>query len=267
MQFDHPKKVCRHLLLQSMVPILAVGFSISAQAEEPAPEYTLSYNAGAVTDYRVRGITQTARKPAAQAGVDFAHKSGIYLGTFVSNVNWVKDFNGASKGSYELDLYGGFKGALNKDISYDIGVINYRYPGNNSGSSGTLGAGLFSKADTVEVYGALTYSLFTFKYNRSVGDFLGNLDSSGSQYVDLSAAFDLTEGFTLTPHVGRQLVRNGATPLNYTDVALTLSKDFGGGLTGSIAAMGNNANKSAYTDFNGKILSNSTVLVGVKYTF
>ena len=51
-------------------------------------------------------------------------------------------------------------------------------------------SGTFANASTVEVYGALTYKIVTFKYNRSTGNFLGNLDSSGSQYFDLSAAFD-----------------------------------------------------------------------------
>ena len=178
--------------------LLASTTASMAQTKAPEPDYTLSYNVGVVTDYRFRGITQTNYGGAIQGGVDFAHKSGFYLGAWASNVNWVKQFNGASTGDFELDLYGGFKGEIMKDLSFDVGLITYQYPGNNSGATGTPGAGGFSNANTNEVYGALTFKMFTLKYNQSMGDFLGNLNSSGSRYWDLSANFDLGSGFTLT---------------------------------------------------------------------
>ena len=241
-----------------------------AQATAPEPDYTLSYNAAVVSEYRVRGIAQTAFKPALQAGVDFAHKSGFYLGAFGSNVSWIKDFNGATKGGLEIDLYGGFKGAITKDIGFDVGVITYQYPGNNSGAAGTPGAGQFANANTTEIYGALSYSVFNLKYSRSTGNFLGNLNSSGSQYLDMNANFDLGNGFTLTPHVGRQTIPNqgtGGNIANYTDYSLAVAKDMGNGLIISAAAIGTDASKTFYTDLNGKFLGRSTVVVGLKYNF
>ncbi len=244
-----------------------------AQTKAPEPDYTLSYNVAAVTDYRFRGISQTTLKPALQLGVDFAHKSGFYLGAFGSNVKWVKDFNGASKGSYEVDLYGGYKGNITKDLGFDVGVITYIYPGNNSGAAGTVGAGAYSNANTTEVYGALTYNVVTFKYNRSTGNYLGFLRSSGSQYFDLSANFDLGSGFTLTPHVGVQKIPNqgaGGNQGNYTDYALTLAKDFGNGFSGTAAVIGTNTKSGAgtfYRDNTGKDIGKSTLVVGVKYSF
>jgi uncharacterized protein (TIGR02001 family) len=245
-----------------------------AQTKAPEPDYTLAYNVGVVTDYRVRGIAQTAFKPALQAGIDFSHKSGLYLGTFASNVKWIKDFNGATKGSYEIDLYGGYKGAITPDVGFDVGVITYQYPGNNSGSAGTPGAGLYSNASTTEVYGAISYKMFNLKYNRSTGDFLGNLNSSGSQYIDLNANFDLGNGYTLTPHVGHQKIphQNFAgkfgNAADYSDYSLAIAKDLGNGLVVSAAAIGTNTDKPGfYTDLNGKNLGKSTVVVGLKYTF
>lgn len=245
-----------------------------AQAAAPTPDYTLAYNVGAVSDYRVRGIAQTANQPSLQGGVDFAHKSGVYLGIWgASNVKWIKDFNGASKGDYEVDLYGGYKGEIKPGLSYDVGLITYQYPGNDSGAAGTTGAGLFSNASTSEFYGAVTYSVVTLKYNQSMGDFLGNLNSNASRYWDLSANFDLGSGFTLTPHVGRQTIPNQnsasttGTAADYTDYALTLAKDFGNGLTGTAAYMSTDAKEDFYTDANGKFLGKSVFLVGVKYSF
>ncbi len=246
---------------------LALCTGAFAQTKAPEPDYTLGFNIGVTSDYRYRGIAQTAEKPALQGGVDFAHKSGFYLGAWASNVDWVKDFNLATKGSYELDLYGGFKGSIAEDLGFDVGAIHYRYPGNNSGATGTPGAGLFSNANTTEIYGALTYKIVTLKYSRSTGDFLGNLNSSGSGYLDLSANFDLGNGFTLTPHVGRQKVAN-LPAANYTDYALTLAKDFGNGFVLSVAATGTNTNRGGfYTDVNGRFLGKSALVVGAKYSF
>ena len=257
--------------LAASLALLATTASF-AQTKAPEPDYTLGYSVGAVTDYRVRGISQTSFKPALQLGVDFAHKSGFYLGAFGSNVDWVKQFNGATKGSYEIDVYGGFKGNITSDIGFDAGLITYTYPGNNSGKTGTPGAGLYSNANTTEAYLGLSYNIVTLKYSRSLGDFLGNLNSSGSQYLDLSANYDAGNGFTITPHLGRQLVAGPvvAGAGNYTDYSLTVAKDFGDGLTGTAALIGTNTKKGPgtfYRDFNGKDLGKSTLVVGVKYSF
>ena len=260
--------------IAASLAILATSASF-AQTKAPEPDYTVAYNVGVVTDYRFRGLSQTSLKPALQLGVDFAHKSGFYLGAFGSNVNWVKDLNLATKGSYELDLYGGFKGNITQDLGFDVGLITYIYPGNNSGALGTPGVGAYSNANTNEIYAGLTYNVFSFKYSRSMGDFLGNLRSGGSQYFDLSANFDLGNGFTLTPHIGRQTVPNqnfgGSTDgkaANYMDYALTLGKDFGSGLSGTAALIGTDTKRPGfYRDSKDKDLGKSTLVVGVKYTF
>ena len=253
--------------ITAAVLLVSVVNAVRAESPSPEPDHTLSFNVGAVSDYRVRGIAQTSFKPAIQGGADFAHKSGFYAGVWGSNVKWVKEFNLATKGSVEVDLYAGFKDAINTDMSFDVGAITYQYPGNNSGDASTPGAGLFANASTVEVYGALTYKIVTLKYNRSVSNFLGNIDSRGSQYLDLSAAFDLGKGFTLTPHVGHQTIPNQALPANYSDASLTLAKDFGNGLVVTGALIGTNAERSFYTDSNGHFLGRGTVQIGAKYTF
>jgi uncharacterized protein (TIGR02001 family) len=242
---------------------LLAGTSVLAQTKAPEPDFTLSYNVGATTDYRFRGIAQTSTNPALQGGVDFAHKSGLYLGTWASNISWIKDYVGATDGSLELDLYGGYKGEISKDFTYDLGLIAYTYPSNTAGNvSG------FANANTTEIYGALTYGLVTAKYSRSTGNFIANSNSSGSQYLELAANFDLGNGMTLTPHVGHQTIPNQTNDAgNYTDYSLTLTKDYGNGLAISVAAIGTNADKVFYTDTTGKFLGNSVLAVGVKYSF
>jgi uncharacterized protein (TIGR02001 family) len=215
----------------------------------------VSYNVGVVSDYRVRGIAQTSEKPALQAGIDYGFASGAYVGTWASNVSWLKDFSLATKGDYEVDVYGGYKGAFS-GVGYDVGLIAYTYPGNDTNPDAT----------TREAYVALSYGVVTFKYNRSLGNFVAWANSDGSEYYDLSAGFDLGNGYTLTPHVGAQKVANNSSA-DYSDYALTLSKDMGKGLSLSIAAMGNDAKEATYTDTNGKVISKSVVVVGAKYSF
>ena len=258
------------LKLAALIAGLFVASGAMAQTKAPEPDYTLGFNVGVVSDYRFRGMTQTNFGGALQGGADFAHKSGFYLGTWASNVSWVKQFNGAGNGDWELDLYGGFKGSIIDGLGFDVGFIGYMYPGNNSGAAGTPGAGLVTDANTTEFYGALTYSVVTLKYSQSMGTFLGFLNSTGSNYWDLSAAFDLGNGFTLTPHVGRQVVLGQAGNLgDYSDYSLTLSKDFGNGLSGYVAAYGTDANQTFYANTNGNtnFIGKGGAAIGVKYSF
>jgi hypothetical protein len=107
---------------------MALSGAAFAQTKAPEPDYTLSYNVGVVTDYRYRGISQSRLKPALQGGVDFAHKSGFYLGTWASTIKWIKDAGGDAP--VEIDVYGGYKGTAGS-FGYDVGVLTYQYPGHD----------------------------------------------------------------------------------------------------------------------------------------
>ncbi len=220
---------------------------------------TLAFNVGVVTDYRYRGISQSRLEPALQAGVDYTMASGFYVGAWASTIRWIKDSN-ATSGNVELDLYGGYKGEISKGLSYDVGVLRYEYVGNKLGRVAN-----YADANTTEVYGALTYGVFTAKYSHSLTNLFGNVNSKNSTYIDLSANFDLGNGLTLTPHLGRQEINN-VPGYSYTDYSLTLAKDLGKGLSVSLMAVGTDAKKSSYTlvnKYNGK----NALVAGIKYTF
>jgi uncharacterized protein (TIGR02001 family) len=112
----------------------------------------------------------------------------------------------------------------------------------------------------------LTYDVFTAKYSHAVSNLFGFADSKNSYYLDLSAAFDLGDGYSLTPHVGRQSVKNNSV-FSYNDYALTLGKDLGNGLSASAALIGTNADKALYVTPAGKFTGKSGLVVGLKYTF
>jgi uncharacterized protein (TIGR02001 family) len=248
-------------ITQKMVlAALAVSGAAFAQTKPPEPDYTLSYNVGVVSDYRYRGISQSRPKPALQGGIDFAHKSGFYLGTWASTIKWIKDA-GASKGSVELDLYGGYKGEVAKGLGFDVGYLRYQYINNKLGDVPG-----FANANTDELYGALTWGLFTAKYSHSLSNLFGNPDSKGSGYLDASASFDIGNGWSVAPHIGHQKVKNNSAA-SYTDYSLTLGKDFGNGFSASAAVVGTDAEKAVYVTPAGKFTGRTGLVVGVKYSF
>jgi len=218
----------------------------------------MAYNIGATTDYRYRGISQTRLKPALQGGLDYTN-GAFYAGAWASQIKWIKDFGGDA--SVEIDLYGGVKGEVTKDLTYDVGVLTYQYPSNKLKPIGG------ANANTTEVYGALTYGPGTLKYSYALTDTFGNFDSKGSYYLDFSATFDVG-GISVVPHVGYQKISGPYSgPGSYTDYSLTVSKDFSGVVV-SGALVGTDADKTFYSSpVNGKKLGKSGLVLSVKYNF
>jgi uncharacterized protein (TIGR02001 family) len=225
-------------VLASLMPSIAV-------ADDPS----WAFNVGAVSDYRYRGISQTRLQPALQGGVDLG-LGPFYVGTWASTIKWIKDAGGSA--DVELDLYGGYKGEITKDLTYDVGVLGYLYPGHD----------LAVSPNTTEVYGALTFGPVTAKYSHSVSNLFGFADSKGSGYIDLSGSFEITDGWMIAPHVGHQTVENTGAA-SYTDASLTLSKDFKG-LVVSLGVV--DARTGAYFGA-GKDLGKRGAVLGVKYNF
>lgn len=263
MKFD----VKKTMILAALTLAASSSFAqTAAPAEAPAaaPENTLAFNASLASEYRYRGISQSRFQPAVQGGVDFTHTSGFYVGAWASTIKWIKDGGTIAgvnaKGPVELDLYGGYRGEVVKDVAYDVGYLRYEYVGNSySKVSGV-------NANTDEIYGALTYSVVTAKYSHSVSDLFGTPNSKNSGYLDVSATFDLGNGLSLVPHIGRQLVKNNGL-YSYTDYALTLNKDLGNGFVVSGAVLGTDAKSGAYVSPSNKNLGRDGVVLSVKYNF
>jgi uncharacterized protein (TIGR02001 family) len=223
-------------------------------AEQPAP---LTFNIGATTDYRYRGISQSRLKPALQGGVDYT-LAGFYVGAWASTIQWLKD--AGARSPLELDLYGGYKGEITKDLTYDVGVLRYQYPRYRSVAA-------IVSPHTLELYGALTYSVATLKYSHSTTNVFGIPDSKGSGYLDLTATFDVGGGFSVVPHVGHQRVTGAfSKAASYTDFSVGVSKDFSGAVV-ALALVGTNADKNFYVSPSGKALGKTGATLGVKYTF
>lgn len=230
--------------------------SVSAFAEDAAPAspHTFSSNVALTSNYVFRGMTQTFGKPAIQGGFDYSHASGVYVGTWASSVSPTQYNNGAGM---EWDIYGGFKKSFG-DFTGDLGVLAYVYPG----AKIVAADGATTKYDTTEIYGALSYKMFTLKYSHAVSNkFFGLPDADGSGYVDLSANFDLGSDFTLVTHLGHQNIHH-YSDLNYSDYKIGITKLYNG-FTFGLALTGTNADSNLYTisDGSGKTKDISKTVV------
>jgi len=189
-------------LLRSSILCAAVALPVAASAQSTAaePDYTFGGNLTIGSDYRFRGFTQTDYQPTIQGGIDFAHKSGFYIGNWNSNVSSTL-YNGAP---IEMDFYGGWKTSY-EGFGFDVGVIYYYYPGTGEYNPDF-------KAKNFEAYVGGSWGPVSLKYYYSFTDFFGlngpGVDTKGSQYLDLSGTFDVGSGFGVVAHAGYQKVKN-----------------------------------------------------------
>ena len=242
-----------------VLALLATSSAAFAQTAPAAPEVT--YNVGVVSQYRYRGLAQTTGDAALQGGLDYANASGFYAGAWGSTIKWIKDAGSDAKGPVELDMYAGYKLEA-AGLTYDVGYLRYEYVNNTYSKTGG------SNANTDEVYGAVTAGPATLKYSYAFSNLFGFNDSKGSTYWDLSATFDLGNGYSLVPHAGRQTVANN-TAYSYTDIALTLNKDLGNGLSASVSSISTSGSgKPAFESIVSKYdTAKNALVVGVKYAF
>lgn len=185
-----------------------------ALAEDP---WSFSANIGVVSNYMWRGVTQTGDQAAVQGGLDVAHESGFYAGTWASNIDWdeggaeevtgtvavdpttasgfAEDADGnllvtgmtsgadSASPNYELDLYLGFGGNITDDFSYDINTIYYAYPDGRD-------------SDFWEIGGSATWKWFTLGLAYTIsGENDGGLFDDGDIYYFGGAEFALPYDF------------------------------------------------------------------------
>lgn len=249
----------RNTLAALALVALAAPAHAADSAAADAPEYTLTANVTLASQYRYRGLMQTNNKPAIQGGFDFTHASGLYLGNWNSSVSWLNDGNSDVSAPVEMDFYGGYKGNLAPDVPFDLGVLQYYYPGDYPSG--------YTSPDTTELYAGVGYGPVMFKYSVAMTNLFGFADSKYSQYFDLSGNFDTGFwGLTVNAHVGRQTVRN-LTDGAYTDWKLGLTKDLGQVLAISVAYIDTNADRAVYTNSRGRYMGRATGLLSLTKTF
>jgi uncharacterized protein (TIGR02001 family) len=184
----------------------------------------LTGNLGLTSDYRFRGISQSQNAPAVQGGIDYAHKSGFYVGNWNSSVSSEVYTNGAG---LESDLYAGFKKDVYKGITIDVGSYNYFYP------RATTSAATGSNFDTYEAFAGVGYKdIIGVKYSQTLGNgYFGTVNAQGTTYMQADAKLPVPviKNLSAVAHIGRTNIANSSA-YDYNDVnagfVYSLPKDY-----------------------------------------
>ena len=277
----------KSLITRAVLGALAAPSFVFAAEAAPAPDLTVAYNVGLYSQYIFRGLTQTDRKPALQGGVDLTHSSGFYLGAWGSNIDWLRSSYGPTGtvndtyytkgGNLEVDLYGGFRTELGKSgVGIDVGVLQYWYPG-------TLRSG-WAKANTTELYGALSYGWLQAKLSGVVSEAAwgwgksstaAQEDARGTYYAELNATIpvgelvggDVLKGVTVLAHYARQDFQGNLNePASYNDWKLGLQKSFESGVNVGAYYTDTNADRASWT-YAGKNIGDATGTAYIQKTF
>lgn len=172
---------------------IAVYSMLSLVCATPAMA-DLSANLGVTSNFVFHGVSQTNGGPALQGGLDYTHSSGMYLGTWASNVDK------ANAKGVETDVYGGVSRKLG-DFNYNVGAVTRQFT--NS-----------AHKDFNEFYIGGGYKMLHTTY------VLGN----GYDYAEVVADGTLS-GVRVNVRVGTKMPDQGK---NIVDYGFSLGKGFAG---------------------------------------
>jgi uncharacterized protein (TIGR02001 family) len=210
-----------------LVLFAVIGFT-SAQAAEVL-DGNLTGNMSLASDYKFRGISLSQNGPAIQGGIDFNHKTGLYVGNWNSSMRGAPNMNNDdidNNSGVQSNLYAGWRKDVYKGIVIDLGTISYLYPNASAGGSKI-------NYSTNEVYAGVGYGPIAVKYSQTTSNYFGLNNSSGTQYYQADAKQGLgivnssLKDLSVVAHYGRTQVAN-QTGLNYNDMNIGLSYAFPG---------------------------------------
>lgn len=126
--------------------LIALAPAHAQNETDPPSAIELSSNVAIVSDYRFRGVSLSGGDPAIQGGIDLAHESGFYAGTWASSID---DGGTDLLGDVELDIYAGWSGEVSDGLTLDAGLLYYIYPTEDLGFD----------TDYFEPYASLAFTL------------------------------------------------------------------------------------------------------------
>ena len=179
-----------------MAATLLVGTAFAAtpalaQDDDAGSGVSVSGNVAVVSDYRFRGVSLSGGDFALQGGIDAAHDSGFYVGTWGSSIA-----GGTPYGELELDVYGGWTGEVASGVTVDVGLLYYLYPtGDVAGADTDYFEPYASIATTIGPVGATVGVAYAWEQ-----DSLGGNDNL-YVYTDWSLGIPSTP-VSVTAHLG-----------------------------------------------------------------
>jgi len=196
-------KTTKYLIAFSVM--LASSSAFAWQSEDD--QHATSASVALGSDYVWRGYSQTDNEPALSGSFDYQHASGVYAGAWASNVDF--EINN-DQAHIEMDVYAGVAGEFSDtDISYDLGVLRYVYPGTDGGNWN-------------EIYASLSYSFFSLGVAHS--DDVYNSNDRGTYPMLAGINFETTFGYY---NYDRDVFGRG-NPDSAKDMNIGISKDLAG---------------------------------------
>jgi uncharacterized protein (TIGR02001 family) len=228
---------CAYASAEDAAPAADAAAPAAAAPAEPAPPFTLSFNIGLYSNYMFRGV-DTAEGTALQGGIDIAHSSGLFAGTWWSNIDpyWTGKGDGFSEGNHlETDWYAGYAHTFDNGFGVSLMGNYYYYPDNENSYTYLVGSTFSdgSNQDTFETSIALSYKWLTYTLYYIPTDYYGAAasgtkdgtdDTSGATYNELKLSYTLPGDFNLLARVGYQHTPNLAG--SQGDYQVGLSKNF-----------------------------------------
>lgn len=253
-------------LLRNLTLGAAVGATTLAIA--PAAQAGLTGNIGVFSKYVLRGITNVTENngTTVQGGFDWSHDSGVFLGYWGSNLDYVYSANGGTPTSttgFENDFYGGYAGKAGP-VSFSIGATQYYYvevdDSNLFEPFGTVGVGPVTLGvkylaqdgwwgNAGDMYWTLAYSTGLpkgFKFAATAGYYL--YEKSDNSELCGGDSFPPNCGITTTSSAFRHVDLTLSHPIGATGAEMLLTFVYGG-------------------ENRAEVEQDNTVVLGVKYGF
>lgn len=213
--------------IKLLAGIACLAAATPAFAQEAEGPVTVSGSVALVSDYRFRGVSQTDEEMAIQGGFTVGHESGLYVGTWGSNLAGWGTFGGSSM---ELDIYGGYATEIADGVTADVGLTWFMYPGGaDTTDFGELYAKISGDIGPASALVGVAYApkqeaLGRFYFSgadAAAGVFNDPGDKEDNLYLwtDLSAAVPETP-LTMKGHLGYSNGNSGLGP-NGTSIAPT----------------------------------------------
>ena len=215
----------------------APAATVAAAPAEPASPHSVTFNLGLYSEYMFRGVSQTDG-PALQGGIDYAHTSGFYAGTWWSNLDkeWTGHGDGFSGGNHlETDWYAGYAHTFENGFGLNFLGNYYYYPDREDSFRSAAFKG--DKQDSFEVSAALSYKWLTYTFYYMPTDYYGanrtdstltqikRGDTDGATYNELKFNYTLPIGdLNLLAKVGYQ--HTPGLQGSEGDLAIGLSRNF-----------------------------------------
>lgn len=186
----------RGILAATLLAGTALSAAPAFADEAAAPsEITVTGSVALTTDYRFRGVSQSAGDPAIQGGITVSHASGFYVGTWGSSIDL-----GSTYGSTEVDLFGGWTGEVTSGLTADVGLLYYAYPNGHVGDAEFFEpyVSLSGQAGPAKVKVGATYA---WKQDALPNVFDGSKDDNFYVYGNVDIAIPNTP-VTVSGHLG-----------------------------------------------------------------